>query len=89
LTQIKGIVDTTANKKGSISKLFDIVINDLDKKRGTEISNDLEHIRNKLTEEIGYTAVLSQISIIIASLKTVPKSLSSMEVEDTLKKINF
>lgn len=82
-------LDSTLNKEGTISQLFDIVINDLDKKLGTEISNDLEHIRNRITEEIGYTAVLSQISITIASLKTVPKLLSSMEVEDTLKKINF
>ena len=89
LTQIKGTVDITANKKGSISKLFDFVINDLDKKLGTELSNDLENIRNRITEEIGYTAVLNQISITIASLKTVPKLLSPMEVEDTLKKINF
>jgi hypothetical protein len=89
LTQIKDLVDTTANKKGSISQLFDNIINNLDKKLGTELSNDLEHIRNKITEEIGYTAVLSQISITIASLKIVPKLLSSMEVEDTLKKINF
>ena len=82
-------LDSTLNKEGTISQLFDIVINDLDKKLGTEISNDLEHIRNRITEEIGYTAVLSQIGITIASLKTVPKLLSSMEVEDTLKKINF
>ncbi len=82
-------LDSTLNKEGTISQLFDIVINDLDKKLGTEISNDLEHIRNRITEEIGYTAVLNQISITIASLKTVPKLLSSMEVEDTLKKINF
>ncbi len=82
-------LDSTLNKEGTISQLFDIVINDLDKKLGTEISNDLEHIRNRITEEIGYTAVLRQISITIASLKTVPKLLSSMEVEDTLKKINF
>ena len=82
-------LDSTLNKEGTISQLFDIVINDLDKKLGTEISNDLEHIRNRITEEIGYTAVLNQISITIASLKIVPKLLSSMEVEDTLKKINF
>jgi hypothetical protein len=82
-------LDSTLNKEGTISQLFDIVINDLDKKMGTELSNDLEHIRNRITEEIGYTAVLSQISITIASLKIVPKLLSSMEVEDTLKKINF
>ena len=82
-------LDSTLNKEGTISQLFDIIINDLDKKLGTEISNDLEHIRNRITEEIGYTAVLSQMSITIASLKAVPKLLSSMEVEDTLKKINF
>ena len=82
-------LDSTLNKEGTISQLFDIVINELDKKLGTELSNDLEHIRNRITEEIGYTAVLNQISITIASLKTVTKLLSSMEVEDTLKKINF
>jgi hypothetical protein len=82
-------LDSIFNKEGTISQLFDDVINLLDKKIGSEISNDLEHIRNRITEEIGYTAVLNQISITIASLKTVPKLLSSMEVEDTLKKINF
>jgi len=82
-------LDSTLNKEGTISQLFDIVINDLDKKLGTKLSNDLEYIRNRITEEIGYTAVLNQISITIASLKTVPKLLSSMEVEETLKKINF
>jgi len=82
-------LDSILNKEGTISQLFDDVINLLDKKIGSEISKDLEHIRNRITEEIGYTAVLNQISITIASLKIVPKLLSSMEVEDTLKKINF
>jgi len=82
-------IDSTLNKEGTISQLFDDVINLLDKKIGREISSDLEHIRNRITEEIGYTAILGQIGITIASLKTVPMLLSSMEVEETLKKINF
>jgi len=82
-------IDSILNKEGTISQLFDDVINLLDKKIGSEISNDLERIRNRITEEIGYTAVLSQMNITIASLKSVPKLLSSMEVEDTIKKINF
>lgn len=82
-------IDSTLNKEGTISQLFDDVINLLDKKIGSEISNDLEHIQNRITEEIGYTAILSQIGITIGSLKTVPMLLSSMEVEETLKKINF
>jgi len=82
-------IDSTLNKEGTISQLFDDIINLLDKKIGREISSDLEHIRNRITEEIGYTAILGQIGITIASLKTVPMLLSSMEVEETLKKINF
>jgi len=73
----------------SVSSLFIEVINNLDKKLGSETSSDLEMIRNKIVEERGYSSVLGQMSITIAALKTVPKLLSKGEIEDTIKKINF
>ncbi|MFX0033676.1 MAG: helix-turn-helix domain-containing protein [Candidatus Hodarchaeota archaeon] len=73
----------------SILELFTEVINNLDKKVGTEISSDIELIRNKLVEEKGYSSVLGQMSITIASLKITPKLLTKFEIEETKKKIQF
>jgi hypothetical protein len=73
----------------SLSELFTVIINNLDKKLGTETSSDIEMLRNKIVEERGYSRVLSQMSITIAALKTVPNLLSGAEREDTIKKINF
>jgi len=73
----------------SILELFTEVINNLEKKLGTEISSDIEMIRNKILEEKGYSSVLGQMSITIASLKIAPKLLTKFEIEETKKKIQF
>lgn len=73
----------------SVSELFTEILNNLDNKLASELSSDIEILRNKIVEERGYSRVLSQISITIAALKTIPKLLSRAEREDTSKKILF
>ncbi|MBY9014828.1 MAG: hypothetical protein KGD68_03980 [Candidatus Lokiarchaeota archaeon] len=82
-------LDSTTTLKNSISVLFDDFSNNLDKKLSLEISNDLEYIQKRITEDIGYASILNPISITIATLRTTPNYLSSMEIEDISKKINF
>ena len=79
----------TAAMEGTVSELFDAVINNLDKKLSSEISDDLEYLRARITEDIGYVSILNPMSITIATLRSVPNLLSSMEIEDVRKKINF
>ncbi|MFX1293149.1 MAG: hypothetical protein ACFFAG_19550, partial [Promethearchaeota archaeon] len=73
----------------SVPELFTDILHSLDTKLGTELSSDIEMLRNRIAEERGYSRVLSQMSITIAALKTVPNLLSRAEREDTSKKINF
>ncbi|MFX1481461.1 MAG: hypothetical protein ACFFCI_25560, partial [Promethearchaeota archaeon] len=73
----------------SILGQFTEVINNLDKKFGNEISADIEKIRNKIEEEKGYSSVLGQMNITIASLNLLPNLLSNAEIEETKKKIEF
>jgi len=82
-------LDSTAAPKGSVSELFDDFITNLDKKLSSELSDDLEYLRTRITEDIGYASVLNPMSLTIATLRSVPNLLSSMEIEDMLKKINF
>jgi len=79
----------TVDMEGTISELFDIVINNLDKKLSSELSDDLEYLRTRITEDIGYASILNPMSITIATLRSVPNLLSSMEIENVRKKINF
>ncbi|MCJ7651142.1 MAG: hypothetical protein MUP85_21235, partial [Candidatus Lokiarchaeota archaeon] len=76
-------------KKSFISIQIQDVIRNLTSKTAHEISLDLEVIRNNIVEQLGYSSVLNQISIGIASLKTGANILSSDEIDDLLKKINF
>lgn len=89
LNKLTPTIPTELDKGSTIPELFDYVINNLDKKIGTEIAKDLEYIRNRITEEIGYTSVLNQISITIATLNIMPKLLSQLEIKDIETKINF
>jgi sugar-specific transcriptional regulator TrmB len=75
--------------EGSVPELFDAVLNNLDKKLSSEISDDLEYLRARITEDIGYASILNPMSITIATLRSVPNLLSSMEIDDIRKKINF
>jgi hypothetical protein len=75
--------------EGTVSELFDAVINNLDKKLSSEISDDLEYLRARITEDIGYASILNPMSITIATLRSVPNLLSSMEIGDIRKKLNF
>jgi len=79
----------TAGMEGTVSELFDAVLNNLDKKLSSEISDDLEYLRARITEDIGYASILNPMSLTIATLRSVPNLLSSMEIEDIRKKINF
>ena len=79
----------TVDMEGTVSELFDAVINNLDKKLSSEISDDLEYLRARITEDIGYVSILNPMSITIATLRSVPNLLSSMEIGDVRKKINF
>ncbi len=79
----------TVDMEGTVSELFDAVINNLDKKLSSEISDDLEYLRARITEDIGYASILNPMSITIATLRSVPNLLSSMEIGDIRKKINF
>ncbi|NVM16779.1 MAG: hypothetical protein HWN80_03625 [Candidatus Lokiarchaeota archaeon] len=87
--KLKPTPGPAANMEGSISELFDAVINNLDKKLSSEISDDLEYLRARITEDIGYASILNPMSITIATLRSVPNLLSSMEIEDIRKKVNF
>ncbi|MFX0073856.1 MAG: helix-turn-helix domain-containing protein [Candidatus Hermodarchaeota archaeon] len=80
---------TPVGMEGSVPELFDAVLNNLDKKLSSEISDDLEYLRARITEDIGYASILNPMSITIATLRSVPNLLSSMEIEDIRKKINF
>ncbi len=82
-------LDTTTTPKGSVSELFDDFINNLDKKLSSELSNDLAYLRTRITEDIGYASVLNPIGLTIATLSSVQNLLSSMEISDILKKVNF
>jgi len=82
-------LETTTAPKGSVSELFDDFTNNLSKKVSSELSDDLEYLRIRISEDIGYTAILNPISITIATLRSAPNLLSSMEIEDIVKKITF
>ena len=82
-------LDSTTAPKGSVSELFDDFTNNLDKKLSSELSNDLEYLRARITEDIGYASILNPMGLTIATLRSVPNLLSSMEIEDIRKKINF
>ncbi|MHA1669289.1 MAG: helix-turn-helix domain-containing protein [Promethearchaeota archaeon] len=75
--------------KSSISNQLQEVIRNLTTKTAHDISLDLENIRNNIVEQMGYSSVLNQISIGIASLKTGPNILSPNEIDALIKKINF
>ncbi len=61
----------------------------IDKKLSSELSDELEYLRTRITEDIGYASILNPMSLTIATLRSVPNLLSSMEIEDIRKKINF
>ena len=82
-------LDSTTALQGSISEILDDFISNLDKKIGPEISNDLEYIQKRITEDIGYASILNPMSITIATLRATPNFLTSMEIEDVVKKIKF
>ena len=82
-------IDSTTAPKGSISELFDDFINNLSKKVSSELSDDLVYIRTRITEDLGYASILNPMGLTIATLSSAPSLLSSMEIEDILKKINF
>lgn len=82
-------IQGTSETEASLSKQIEEVIRNLTLKTAHEISLDLEVIRNNIVEEMGYSSVLNQISIGIASLKTGSNILSSEEVEAIRKKIDF
>jgi len=81
--------EVISEKKSFISNQLQEVIRNLTIKTAHEISLDLEAMRNNIVEQMGYSSVLNQISIGIASLKTGPNILSSNEIDALLKKINF
>ena len=89
LNKLTPAIPTKLDKGSTIPELFDYVIDNLDKKMGIEIAKDLEYIRNRITEDIGYTSILNQISITIATLNIMPKLLSQLEIKDIETKINF
>jgi len=82
-------IDSTTAPKGSISELFDDFISNLGKKLSSELSDDLVYLRTRITEDLGYASILNPMGLTIATLSSVPNLLSSMEIEDILKKINF
>ena len=55
----------------------------------SELSDDLVYIRTRITEDLGYASILNPMGLTIATLSSAPSLLSSMEIEDILKKINF
>jgi len=85
----KTTLGPTIGMEGTISELFDAVINNLDKKLSSELSDDLEYLRARITEDIGYASILNPMSLAISTLRLAPNLLSSMEIEDIRKKINF
>ena len=82
-------IESTTAPKGSISELFDEFVNNLGKKVSSELSGDLVNLRTRITEEIGYASILNPMGLTIATLSSAPNLLSSMEIEDILKKVNF
>jgi len=82
-------IDSPTTPKSSVSELFDDFINNLSKKVSSELSDDLEYLRVRISEDIGYTSILNPISITIATLRSAPNLLSSMEIEDMSKKLRF
>ena len=82
-------IDSTTAPKGSISELFDDFVSNLGKKLSSELSDDLVYLRTRITEDLGYASILNPMGLTIATLSSVPNLLSSMEIEDILKKINF
>lgn len=82
-------IEIPPGQKIPLSQQYDLIRNSIDKKVGIELASDLERFRNEYVEEIGYSSVLNQISVGIATLKTIPKRLSPLEASDILKKLNF
>ncbi|TFF84180.1 MAG: hypothetical protein EU552_01340 [Promethearchaeota archaeon] len=74
---------------GSIISLISQIMLNLRNKTGTQISSDLETLRNKIVDEKGYSSVLNHINMTITTFKTLPRPLNQLEIEDTLKKIDF
>jgi sugar-specific transcriptional regulator TrmB len=85
----KPVADIPSREMIPLSHQYDAIRNNIDKKIGTELASDLERFRNDYVEKKGYSSVLNQISMGIATLKTIPKILSPVEASDILKKLNF
>ncbi|TFG13927.1 MAG: hypothetical protein EU531_09435 [Promethearchaeota archaeon] len=79
----------SSKEEGSITTLLSQIMLNLRKKNGTELASDLEALRNKIIDEKGYSSVLNHISMTIATLKILPRPLTQLEIEDTIKKIDF
>lgn len=73
----------------SLTESFRQITEEVNVKTGSQISSDLELLRNKIIDEKGYSSVLNQMSITIASLKTKPRPLTQPEISDTVRKIKF
>lgn len=87
--QPQASAEILSGNASTLSDQLQDVIRNLTKKTAHEISLDLEATRNNIVEQLGYSSVLNQISIGIASLKTGPNILSSNEIQALIKKINF
>jgi len=73
----------------TLSESFEVFRNNLNKKKGVELSSELQKIRNKISDKLGYSAVLNPIDLSIASLKNEPSTLNQYEQEDLINKIQF
>jgi hypothetical protein len=53
------------------------------------LSLDLQNLKNKIQEKLGYISLLNPIGITISELNQIPVALSQFEKESLIKKITF
>jgi sugar-specific transcriptional regulator TrmB len=73
----------------SLSAQIDTLLNSLGDLTGYDIASKLQNLQDDILEKKGYSAVLRQIRMGIAPLKSNPNLLNPSEKQDLINKINF
>jgi len=86
---IEAIKEPTTNKETSLEALFNKISNNLDTLKGKEISEILIDVRNEITENVGFSAILRPIGLTISSFKFKYNTLNDIELKDLKNKIEL
>jgi hypothetical protein len=73
----------------SLKEYLDSILNNINIKSGVALSSDLQYLKNRIQEEMGYISLINPIGITISELNQIPIVLSQFEKESLIKKITF